>query len=86
MTDEDRERLVRMETKLDTNATSLGILFRSIEGNGQPGLKQRMTVLEAGHDACQRERDSGPSRHNNVIQWVMVLIMVVTAVITVTLG
>ena len=54
------ERLVRMETKLDSNARQLGILFRSIEGNGQPGLKQRMTVLESGHDACQRERDAGP--------------------------
>jgi len=75
------ERLVRMETKLDANARQLGILFRSIEGNGQPGLKQRMSVLEAGHDACQKERYNNPAKTNNLIQWLMVVTMVATAVI-----
>ena len=86
MPDDICERLVRMETKLDANARQLGILFRSIEGNGQPGLKQRMSVLEAGHDACQKDRYSQPAKTSNVIQWIMVLIMIATAVIMVTLG
>jgi hypothetical protein len=86
MTEEDRERMVRMETKLDANAKSLGILFKSIEGNGKLGLKDRMTGLEIMVGDHLRMHESSPQKQGNVIQWFILTIMIAAIVLNVVAG
>jgi hypothetical protein len=77
MTEEDRERFVRMESKLNDNGRSLGILFKGIEGNGQPGLKDRMTGLEVKLSDHLLLHSQAPARKDNVIQIVALLVMII---------
>ena len=78
-----------MKSMLEANQKSLGILFRTIEGNGQPGLKQRFAVLESEHTRCMQEkRDSAnlkPTKSGNHIQWVVVCLMVVSQISTIAI-
>jgi hypothetical protein len=76
--EEMNERLARIETKLDANAASLSILFRGLEGNGQPGIKDRMTGLEAVVRDHLRLHDQDPVKHGNLIQILILVAMVVT--------
>lgn len=81
-TENDHDLLVQIARDTKANKESLGILFRTIEGNGQPGLKQRMTTLEASHNECQRQRDreadQEPAKQGNVIAWMALVVTVAT--------
>lgn len=87
MTDEDRALLITIAADTKANKESLGVLFRTIEGNGRPGLKQEMAVLQSEHVECKRLRElkanQQPQRQGNLIQWLMVATMVATAAITI---
>lgn len=87
MTNEDSARLARIEAKMDSAGKSINILFHSIEGNGQPGLKERMTLIEAAHNQCQRDRqmdkESQPAKQGNLIQGLVLTIMVITCLLSV---
>lgn len=82
----DHDLLVKIAADTEANKNSLGILFRTIEGNGQPGLKQRMTQMEAEHKLCKEQTSLNPQKQNNLIQWVMVAIMIGTAAIMIYKG
>ena len=43
----DHDLLVQLKITQDMHDKMLHTLFDSIEGNGRPGLKQRVAVLEA---------------------------------------
>jgi len=49
-------RMSVLETTTKSNSEMLKVLFRSLEGNGQPGIKQRLTELEAEHKQCMQMR------------------------------
>jgi hypothetical protein len=86
MLEADRERMVRIETKLDSNAKSLGILFKSIEGNGRPGLKDRVTGLEIVVNDHIKCHDSQTGKSGNVIQVIITLVMIITVAINIIMG
>lgn len=43
----DHDLLVKLATTQQTHSGQLKTIFHSIEGNGQKGLKERVTLLEA---------------------------------------
>jgi hypothetical protein len=90
MSEEDKRILGRLETKIDNLTTSVGILFKAIEGNGQPGLKQDMAVLKSEHAACMRDREieknNEPQKQNNLIAWLALVSVIVMTAVQIIIG
>ena len=62
MTNDDRTLLTEthaavmvLASKAETADTQRAALFSAIEGNGQPGLKQRLTAVETTQSECRRQ-------------------------------
>lgn len=60
MTSETEVKLIaaveRIETTCEDMRGNIRTLFHAIEGNGQPGLKQRLTVMETNCKAIQQAK------------------------------
>lgn len=83
----DRDLLIQIAADTKANKDSLKILFHAIEGNGQPGLKQRMTAVETSHTECKKQRETEaaqePVRNSNAIQVVNILVILALGIITI---
>jgi hypothetical protein len=52
------------------------VLFRAVEGNGQPGLKQKVAKLEQAHADCQRIRSQEVGKDSNKLAMAAILVAV----------
>jgi hypothetical protein len=80
------ELVVAIDVRQKTMAKQVSTIFRTLEGNGHPGLKQKMAVLESEHEKCMQDRATLPARQSNVIQWLMLGCMIVTCVVTIVIN
>jgi hypothetical protein len=51
------EAFGRLDEKLDSMGLTLDRVYSAINGNGQPGLAKRVTVLEASSNTTEKSSD-----------------------------
>lgn len=61
--------------------SSIDIIFRSIEGNGTPGLKQRMTAVETTIDVLEKTKKSGLATTISIVSCLAAILALVAMVI-----
>ena len=75
MTNEERDKLIiethtqvaTTHSKVDGIEKEISVLFKALEGNGQPGLKQRLTSIEQSHRECMERQKLKPKNDGNKI-------------------
>jgi hypothetical protein len=76
---EDRDRLIRVETLVEVMGDKVDALTKAIQGNGQPGLLQRVTHMETMIEEHISSHAEEPARTGNIINLIAVVAMVVIA-------
>lgn len=79
---EDRRILIETHTLVKSQSTQIGKLFSAIEGNGQPGLKQKVALLEQSHKECKQDRKeekaAQPANMSNAIACFAMLVAILS--------
>ncbi|QDU33747.1 hypothetical protein KS4_18040 [Poriferisphaera corsica] len=70
------DRLARIEEKLNVNNESTTKLQTELYGNGKPGLKHRLTMLEEN----QRRADADRKAASVWVRWALPLVVTVVSV------
>ena len=77
MTNEERDRLIiELHTMAKTTEKHISTLFKAIEGNGQPGLKQEVAGLKRSQMECLERQRQAPANYGNKIAIGAVLVAV----------
>lgn len=85
MTNEDRVMLIETHTMVREQSRQISKLFDSIEGNGSPGVKQRLTAVETKQNTCLLETHQ-PKRWPAVVSSLCALASVAIALVVILIN
>lgn len=75
MTNDERDKMISESHNMLLGLAPLVKAHeKDINGNGQPGMKERLTQMETSHGECQKRQGAQPAVHGN---WIAVAALLV---------
>jgi len=86
MTDADREMLTELHTMASITRAEVTDIKKAVFGNGQPGIKDRLLLVEEKQATCIETRAKDATTANTKTSLVVAIAAVIVAVVAIVKG